>query len=248
MSIVKIKNLTKKFGNLIAVNNISLEINKGEIFGLLGPNGSGKTTLTRMLCGILIPSSGSAEVLGYDIYREPEKIKKSIGYMSQKFSIYEDLTVEENLKFYSGIYLSSIDMDKIQEVKELLDLEDKKDIIVATLSGGWKQRVALACAICHQPPLLFLDEPTAGVDPLSRRKFWNNLHLLSQRGTTIIVTTHYMDEASQCHRLGFMFNGKLIALGTPEEIKQKEGLETLEEVFISLVNKGNQKEGAINGY
>jgi len=218
---VAVKNLEKRFGDFIAVNGISFEVARGEVFGFLGPNGAGKSTTIRMLCGILAPSAGSGTVAGFDIREEPEKIKSHIGYMSQRFSLYEDLTVEENIDFYSGIY--RISSEKKAERKEwvirMADLGGHRGAKVAVLSGGWRQRLSLGCAILHEPPILFLDEPTSGVDPISRRRFWNLIYDLSSRGTTVFVTTHYMDEAEYCDRLGLIYRGELIALGTPEGLK-----------------------------
>ncbi len=214
--------LTKKFDSFTAVNNIDLTIKKGEIFGFLGPNGSGKSTTIKMLCGILEPTSGKASVLGYDVYTDAEKIKERIGYMSQKFSLYEDLTVDENLEFYGGIYqVPSDQIDQRKEfVLEMADLKGRERELTANLSVGWKQRLALGCALLHQPELLFLDEPTSGVDPLSRRHFWDLLNEMAEEGKTIFVTTHYMDEAEYCYRLAFIFEGRIIALGSPQEIKK----------------------------
>jgi len=217
------KQLEKRFGDFVAVNRIDLEIPKGEIFGFLGPNGAGKSTVIRMLCGILRPTSGEGRVAGFDLITETEKIKFHIGYMSQKFSLYEDLTVEENIDFYSGIYRLPLDK-KVQRKAwtiEMAGLEKYRDRITATLSGGWKQRLSLGCAILHEPPILFLDEPTSGVDPLSRRDFWNLIQELADQGTTIFVTTHYMDEAEYCDRLALIYRGELIAVGMPRELKTR---------------------------
>jgi len=220
---VTLKDITKRFGNFIAVDHISLEVRKGEIFGFLGPNGAGKSTTIRMLCGILSPTSGSGAVAGFDVNRDAERIKERIGYMSQRFSLYEDLTVEENINFYSGIY--KIPQEKKTERKEwVLDmagLRTHRCAKTAILSAGWKQRLALGCAILHEPPVIFLDEPTSGVDPISRRDFWDLIYRLAEQGTTIFVTTHYMDEAEYCDRLGLIYRGQLIALGTPEELKTR---------------------------
>ena len=228
--IIETRGLSRNFGKLAAVSDVSLRVNRGEIFGVLGPNGAGKSTTIRMLCGILDPTSGSGTVVGHDIAREPERIKERIGYMTQRFSLYEDLTVFENLRFYAGLYGVS-GRSRRARLDESLDragLRDRRDQLAGTLSGGWKQRVALACATVHQPPLLFLDEPTAGVDPVSRRDFWNHIHLLSAGGTTILVTTHYMDEAERCHRLAFIFRGHLLDVGTPGEIIARRGLRVAE--------------------
>lgn len=218
---VTLKDITKRFGDFVAVDRVSLEVEKGEIFGFLGPNGAGKSTTIRMLCGILAPTSGSGSVVGFDVGRNAERIKERIGYMSQRFSLYEDLTVEENIDFYSGIY--KIPQDKKLERKEwVLDmagLRTHRSSKTGILSAGWKQRLALGCAILHEPPVIFLDEPTSGVDPISRRNFWDLIYRLAEQGTTIFVTTHYMDEAEYCDRLGLIYRGQLIALGTPEELK-----------------------------
>lgn len=228
---VTLTNLSKKFGDFTAVDKVNLQVKKGEIFGFLGPNGAGKSTTIRMLCGILPPSGGSGTVAGYDITRDPEKIKEKIGYMSQKFSLYEDLTVEENIDFYSGIY--KISPEKKKERKEwvlaMAGLTGHRGDRTSFLSGGWKQRLALGCAIVHEPPIIFLDEPTSGVDPISRRNFWELIYHLAEGGTTIFVTTHYMDEAEYCDRLGLIYRGELIAVGTPGELKTEHmGEEVLE--------------------
>ncbi|MDN5326444.1 MAG: drug efflux transport system ATP-binding protein [Moorella sp. (in: firmicutes)] len=217
-----VEGLTKRFGNFTAVEDVSFQVRRGEIFGFLGPNGSGKSTTIRMLCGLLSPTSGRASVLGYDIVRDAEAIRLNIGYMSQKFSLYEDLTVEENLEFYAGIY--QLPPRRIKERKQdilaMAGLLGREKSITGTLSTGWKQRLALGCALIHEPGLVFLDEPTGGVDPVSRRNFWDLIYDLSRSGVTVLVTTHYMDEAEHCHTIGFIYNGKLIALGTPENLKK----------------------------
>jgi ABC-2 type transport system ATP-binding protein len=215
---------------MVAVRDVSLEVRRGEIFGVLGPNGAGKSTTIRMLCGILDPSGGSGTVVGYDLIRQSELIKTRIGYMTQRFSLYEDLTVEENLRFYAGIYGVSRRERKVR-IEALLartGLGERRAQIAGTLSGGWKQRVALACATVHEPPLLFLDEPTAGVDPVSRRQFWNQIHRVASEGTTVVVTTHYMDEAERCHRLAFIFRGEVLAVGTPREVVEARALAVVE--------------------
>ncbi len=228
--VIRTQNLSRSFGTLVAVRDVSLAVKRGEIFGVLGPNGAGKSTTIRMLCGILDPTSGTGSVVGFDIAKQSEQIKQRIGYMTQRFSLYEDLTVEENLRFYAGIYGlgRSRRKQRINQVIELSGLENRRTQISGTLSGGWKQRVALACATIHEPPLLFLDEPTAGVDPVSRRQFWNQIHRVSAEGTTVLVTTHYMDEAERCHRLAFIFSGTVIAVGTPEEVVAARGLTIIE--------------------
>jgi ABC-2 type transport system ATP-binding protein len=224
--IIHTEHLSRRFGELVAVRDVSLDVLEGEIFGVLGPNGAGKSTTIRMLCGILDPTGGRGTVVGLDIARDAERIKQRIGYMTQRFSLYEDLTVEENLSFYAGIYgvPSSRRRARVAEVLERTGLGPRRRQLAGTLSGGWKQRVALASATIHQPPLLFLDEPTAGVDPVSRREFWEQIHELSATGTTALMTTHYMDEAERCHRLAFIFGGELLDVGTPEEIVARRGL------------------------
>jgi len=228
--VIRTQHLSRRFGSLVAVRDVSLEVRRGEIFGVLGPNGAGKSTTIRMLCGILDPSSGGGTVVGYDVRTETERIKTRIGYMTQRFSLYEDLTVEENLRFYAGIYGVKRKARKVRVEQVLADngLVERRAQIAGTLSGGWKQRVALACATVHEPPLLFLDEPTAGVDPVSRRHFWNQIHRVAAGGTTVLVTTHYMDEAERCHRLAFIFSGAVLAVGTPAEIVAARHLSIVE--------------------
>ncbi len=220
---VSIRDLSKRFGDFVAVDHVSLAVEKGEIFGFLGPNGAGKSTTIRILCGLLEPSEGDATVGGFDVRTQSESIKKHIGYMSQKFSLYDDLSVEENIDFFSGIY--GVPRPKRQERKDyvlrMAGLTEKRKSMTRLLAGGWKQRLALGCAILHEPPILFLDEPTSGVDPIARRTFWELIYQLSESGHTIFVSTHYMDEAEYCHRLGLMYRGKMIALGSPKELKQK---------------------------
>jgi ABC-2 type transport system ATP-binding protein len=218
---VEMRNLVKKFGSFVAVDHVSLAVEKGEIFGFLGPNGAGKSTAIRMLCGLLTPTSGSASVNGFDVATQPEEIRRTIGYMSQKFSLYDDLTVEENIDFFTGMYgvPRAKRAGRKNYVLEMANLTDRRNALTATLSGGWKQRLALGCAILHDPPVLFLDEPTSGVDPLARGAFWGLIHDLSETGHTIFVSTHYMDEAEYCRRLALMYRGKVIALGTPAELK-----------------------------
>jgi ABC-2 type transport system ATP-binding protein len=218
---IEVMELTKKFGNFVAVNHISFEVPRGEIFGFLGPNGAGKTTTIRMLLGLLTPTAGTARVVGFDVVKESEDLRKHIGYMSQQFSLYNDLTVAENLNFYGGIY--GVRGQRLQERKqyilEMAGLTGRERELTKNLSGGWKQRLALGVAIIHQPEVLFLDEPTAGVDPISRRAFWELIYDLAERETTILVTTHYMDEAEHCQDLAFIQRGNLVAKGSPEEIK-----------------------------
>jgi ABC-2 type transport system ATP-binding protein len=218
---VTLRDLERRFGDFVAVNRISLDVNRGEIFGFLGPNGAGKSTTIRMLCGLLEPTCGHGTVAGFDILTQREEIKRGIGYMSQRFSLYDDLTVEENIDFYSGIY--GIPRDKKAERKawvlEMAQLETHRRTRTGQLPGGWKQRLSLGCALLHEPQVLFLDEPTSGVDPLSRRSFWDLIYELAGRGVTVFVTTHYMEEAEYCDRLGLIYRGELVALGTPGEMK-----------------------------
>jgi len=246
---VVVKNLERRFGAFVAVNRVSFEVAKGEIFGFLGPNGAGKSTTIRMLCGILAPTGGAGTVAGFDVRTQSEEIKSHIGYMSQKFSLYEDLTVEENIDFYSGIY--RIPGEKKQERKEwvleMAALREHRHERTGTLSGGWKQRLALGCAILHEPPIIFLDEPTSGVDPNSRRQFWDLIYDLSGRGVTVFVTTHYMDEAEYCDRIALIYHGELIAEGTPETLKtrfmQEDVLEVLCERPQDAMEEIRQLEG-----
>jgi ABC-2 type transport system ATP-binding protein len=229
-TIIHTEHLSRRFGSLVAVEDVSLDVRKGEVFGVLGPNGAGKSTTIRMLCGILQPSGGKGTVVGFDIEKQAEQIKLHIGYMTQRFSLYDDLSVWENLWFFAGIYGLSGKRRKqrVDEVIEKSGLADRRKQLAGTLSGGWKQRVALASATIHEPPLLFLDEPTAGVDPVSRREFWDQIHRIAAAGTTILMTTHYMDEAERCHRLAFIFRGRLLDVGTPAEIVERRGLHVLE--------------------
>ncbi len=234
---VRTENLTKSFGKFTAVDQLSIDVKEGEIFGFLGANGAGKTTAIRMLCGLLQPTSGKASVCGYDIYTKSETIKKNIGYMSQKFSLYDDLTVSENISLYAGIYgLKKVDID---ERKELLlnriGLKDEYKKMTGSLPLGYKQRLALGCSLIHNPPVLFLDEPTSGVDPKARRSFWDLIYLTLQEGKTIFVTTHFMDEAEYCHRVSIMRNGKLIELDSPEALKDKYNKTNMQDVFLALV-------------
>ncbi len=221
--VVVVDGLTKSFKRFVAVDQVHLSVRRGEIFGLLGPNGAGKTTTIRMLLGLIKPSAGTATVLGYDVSRQAREIRRRIGYMSQHFSLYDDLTVGQNLTFFGGVYgvRGSRMRQRRSQVLEMADLAGRENAATASLAGGWRQRLALGCAILHEPQVLFLDEPTAGVDPLARRIFWDLLYTLSDQGHTVLVTTHYMDEAEQCHRLAFMQRGAVIAMGTPEEIKRE---------------------------
>ena len=220
---VNTKSLSKNFGDFAAVNDVSFYIPKGEIFGLLGPNGAGKTTTIRMLCGIMPPTSGNATVLGFDVRHESEKIKQNIGYMSQKFSLYNDLTAEENISFYASIYGVKREARKsrIAEMIELAGLVGHEKALTRNLSGAWRQRLALACAIVHKPPMLFLDEATAGVDPISRRDFWDLIYTMAGEGVSVLATTHYMDEADYCNAIGMMYRGKLIKVASPDTFKEQ---------------------------
>jgi ABC-2 type transport system ATP-binding protein len=241
---IEIDRLTKKFGDFVAVDEISLSVESGEIFGFLGANGAGKTTAIRMLCGLLLPTSGGGIVNGYDIYEESEKIKKSIGYMSQKFSLYKDLTGEENLWFYGSVYqIPSRDLRKrIDELSESLELREFIDRLAGSLPVGWRQRLALAASLLHRPKMLFLDEPTAGVDPIFRRHFWDMLYSLAEEGTTLFVTTHYMDEAEFCSRISIMHQGKIVELGNPLELIKKYQQNTLRDLFVHLISGKNVNE------
>jgi ABC-2 type transport system ATP-binding protein len=220
---VVIENLVKRFGDFVAVDHINIEVRKGEVFGFLGPNGAGKSTTIRMLCGLLRPTSGRARVFGYDVGREPESVRQNIGYMSQKFSLYNDLKVIENIRLFAGLYSvpASLLKERIEWALEMANLKGQEHLITATLPGGWKQRLALGCAVLHRPPVIFLDEPTSGVDPISRRQFWDLIHRMAEEGVTVFVTTHYMEEAEYCNRLALMSRGTVAALGTPSELRQK---------------------------
>lgn len=243
-SAIEVHNLTKRFGTLEAVKDISFQVPPGFIFGLLGPNGSGKSTTIRMLCGLLRPTSGNGRVLGLDIVTQAERIKARIGYMSQKFSLYEDLTVAENLRFFGSVYgLTHKELEtRCRELSSRMRLEGTENQLVGTLSGGYKQRVALASAFVHQPRLLILDEPTAGVDPVSRRVFWELLRELIAEKITVLVTTHYMDEAEQCHLVALMEGGRLYAFGPPQQLMAEAGLPTLEDVFIRMATEGKMSD------
>src|SRR5437667_2598130 len=218
---VEVDSLVKRFGDFCAVDHVSLKVRRGEIFGFLGPNGAGKSTAIRILCGLLAPSGGRAIVGGFNVATEPEAVKENIGYMSQRFSLYDDLRVEENIDFFSGVYgvPEPLRAERKEYVLRMAELEEKRKSMTRFLAGGWKQRLALGCAILHQPPILFLDEPTSGVDPIARRNFWDLIYQLSEAGHTIFVSTHYMDEAEYCHRLALMYRGKVIALDSPEDLK-----------------------------
>ena len=246
---IEIDRLKKNFGDVKAVQGISFGIRRGEIFGLLGPNGSGKTTTIRMICGVITPTEGTGTVLGYDILRESEAIKQKIGYMSQHFSLYGDLTVNENLDFYGNIFcMERADIEKRkEELIAMANLTGKEDALARTLSGGWKQRLALGCALIHNPEILVLDEPTAGVDPVSRREFWKTITRLSGQGVTVLVTTHYMDEASVCDRIAFIYDGEIISINSPEGHYQEMGMDNIEDIFIYHVQE-NAEQGDIIHY
>ncbi len=235
-TVIQVDRLTKKFGDFIAADQISFEVQKGEIFGFLGANGAGKTTAMRMLCGLLMPSSGSATVAGFDVYKETEHIKQNIGYMSQKFSLYEDLTVKENIRFYAGIYgmgRSAI-KEKMTALLEKLQLSGEENSLVKSLPLGWKQKLAFSAAILHEPKIVFLDEPTGGVDPVTRREFWNLIYQAAEKGITVFVTTHYMDEAEYCNRVSIMVDGKIEALDTPGNLKRTFNAASMDDVFLQL--------------
>lgn len=219
---VVIRDLVKRFGEFTAVDHLTLDVRKGEVFGFLGPNGAGKSTTIRMLCGLLTPSAGQATVAGFDVARDPETVRQNIGYMSQKFSLYNDLKVIENLRLFAGLYSvpSNVLGERIAWALEMANLKGRENFITGQLPGGWKQRLALGCAVLHKPPILFLDEPTSGVDPISRRRFWELIHQMSESGVTVFVSTHYMEEAEYCNRLALIFRGKMVALGSPSELKQ----------------------------
>ena len=236
--------LSKTFGDFKAVDEISFEVGKGEIFGFLGANGAGKTTAMKMLCGLSMPTSGKATVAGFDVYKENEAIKKSIGYMSQKFSLYEDLTVKENIKFYAGIYGISPEriVEKTKKLLVQLELKKEADVLVGQLPLGWKQKLAFSVAIFHEPQIVFLDEPTGGVDPITRREFWNLIYDASEAGITVFVTTHYMDEAEYCNRVSIMVDGKIDALDTPSNLKKNFNVQSMDEVFLHLARKAKRTE------
>ena len=236
-NIISVNNLTKKFGNFTAVNEVSFEIRKGEIFGFLGANGAGKTTCMKMLCGLLQPTSGSAKIANYDLYKESEKIKLNIGYMSQKFSLYADLTVKENIEFYGGIYKLSFKeiREKTDYLLNKLGLYEVRNKLIASLPLGWKQKLAFSTAIIHDPKIVFLDEPTSGVDPIVRRQFWELIYEASANGITVFVTTHYMDEAEYCERVSIMHHGKIEALDTAKNLKEKYQVDSVNDVFLKIV-------------
>ncbi|CAH0273891.1 putative ABC transporter ATP-binding protein YbhF [Pedobacter sp. Bi27] len=243
-AVIKTDKLTKRFGDFIATNEITFEVNKGEIFGFLGANGAGKTTAMRMLCGLSLPSSGEATIAGFDVYKQTEQIKKNIGYMSQKFSLYEDLTVLENINFFGGIYgLTDKEIKtKSIELIEQLGLQQQAKKLVASLPLGWKQKLSFSVAVIHEPKIVFLDEPTGGVDPVTRRQFWDLIYDAADRGVTIFVTTHYMDEAEYCNRISIMVDGSIQALDTPANLKKAFKAKDMDEVFYELARGAKRSE------
>lgn len=242
-TVIHTEKLTKRFGDFIATNEITFDVFRGEIFGFLGANGAGKTTAMRMLCGLSTPTSGKANIAGFDIYKETEKIKTSIGYMSQKFSLYEDLTVQENIRFFGGIYGMAIRniKSKSADLIESLGMQAEANKLVGSLPLGWKQKLAFSVAIFHEPKIVFLDEPTGGVDPVTRRQFWDLIYAAADRGITIFVTTHYMDEAEYCNRISMMVDGVIRALDTPENLKKNFAAATMDEVFFELARGAKRK-------
>lgn len=244
MSVIEVDKLTKRFGDFTAVDQISFNVKEGEIFGFLGANGAGKTTAMRILCGLSHPTSGKARVAGYDIYKETEQIKKHIGYMSQKFSLYGDLKVWENIRLFGGIYgLSDKQLkEKTAEMLSALQMEDKREALVDSLPPGWKQKLAFSVAIMHEPKIVFLDEPTGGVDPATRRQFWELIYQATERGITLFVTTHYMDEAEYCNRVSIMVDGRIEAMDSPRELKKKFNTTSMDDVFYVLARKARRGE------
>jgi ABC-2 type transport system ATP-binding protein len=242
--VIKTEKLTKRFGDFIATNEITFEIFKGEIFGFLGANGAGKTTAMRMLCGLSIPSSGEATVAGFDVYKQTDKIKKNIGYMSQKFSLYEDLTILENIKFFGGIYglTDGQIKHKSEELIAQLGIQKEAKKLVASLPLGWKQKLSFSVAILHEPKIVFLDEPTGGVDPVTRRQFWDLIYDAADKGITVFVTTHYMDEAEYCNRISIMVDGKIEALDSPSNLKKKFEVTSMDEVFYKLARGAKRSD------
>jgi ABC-2 type transport system ATP-binding protein len=243
-TVIRAHELTKRFGPFVAVDAISFEVSKGEIFGFLGANGAGKTTAMRMLCGLSTPSSGEAVIAGYDVYSQTEKIKKRIGYMSQKFSLYDDLTVLENIRFFAGIYGLSASQIKLktEELITLLGLQQETKKMVASLPLGWKQKLSFSVSILHEPKIVFLDEPTSGVDPVTRRQFWDLIYQAAAQGITIFLTTHYMDEAEYCNRISIMVDGKIVALDTPPQLKQQFNANSMDDVFYQLARGAQRQE------
>lgn len=242
--VIQTDQMTKRFGNFIAVNHITFEVFKGEIFGFLGANGAGKTTAMRMLIGLLVPTSGKASVAGFDVYHQTESIRKNIGYMSQKFSLYEDLTVLENIRFYGGIYgLTDLQIkNKTDHLISELGLQKQAKKLVGSLPLGWKQKLSFSVALLHDPKIVFLDEPTGGVDPITRRQFWDLIYSASDKGITIFVTTHYMDEAEYCNRISIMVDGKIEALDTPKNLKNRFNADSMDEVFYELARGAERVE------
>ena len=242
--IITTEELTKRFNDFTAVDHISFNVSKGEIFGFLGANGAGKTTAMRMLCGLSLPTSGKATIAGFDVYKQTEHIKRNIGYMSQKFSLYEDLTVRENIRFYGGIYGKSniFIKEKTEWLLQQLDLRDEADKLVDSLPLGWKQKLAFSVAIFHEPQIVFLDEPTGGVDPVTRREFWNLIYEAASTGITVFVTTHYMDEAEYCDRVSIMVDGRIDALDSPSALKEKFNAKTMDEVFLQLARRATRTD------
>lgn len=235
-TIISVKNLVKKFGTFVANDNLSFDVYKGEIFGFLGANGAGKTTAIKILCGLSMPTSGQANIAGFDVYKNTDKIKKNIGYMSQKFSLYEDLTIYENIRFYAGIYGMSRKQirQKTDILLKKLELENERNTLIKSIPLGWKQKLAFSVAIFHNPKIVFLDEPTGGVDPITRRQFWNMIYEAANEGVTVFVTTHYMDEAEYCNRVSIMVDGKIAAMDTPGNLKTQFEVKTMNEVFLKL--------------
>ena len=242
-TVISTEKLTKRFGSFIAANELTFDVGKGEIFGFLGANGAGKTTAMRMLCGLLAPSSGKATIAGFDVYTQTEKIKKSIGYMSQKFSLYDDLTVSENIRFYAGIYGMSTQAirTKTKELLEELQLQNEAKTLVKELPLGWKQKLSFSVSIVHNPEIVFLDEPTGGVDPVTRRQFWDLIYHAADNGVTVFVTTHYMDEAEYCNRVSIMVDGVIAALDSPTRLKEQYGASNMEDVFYQLARNAKRK-------
>jgi len=238
--IIKVENLVKKFGNFVANDHLTFEVNKGEIFGFLGANGAGKTTAIKILCGLSSPTSGIVQVAGFDVYKQTNKIKQNIGYMSQKFSLYENLTTKENIRFYAGIYgLSTREINRrMEELLERLQIGHMKNSLISSLPLGWKQKLAFSIAIFHQPKIVFLDEPTGGVDPIARRQFWDMIYQAAHDGITVFVTTHYMDEAEYCDRVSIMVDGRIEALDTPTALKMTYNAMNMDEVFLKLARRG----------
>lgn len=243
-NVISADGLTKRFGHFIAVDHISFDVKKGEIFGFLGANGAGKTTAMRMLCGLSLPTEGKATVAGFDVYTQNEQIKKNIGYMSQKFSLYEDLSVTENIRFYAGIYGKSDRFIKEKTAKVLHDLHltNEADKLVSSLPLGWKQKLAFSVAIFHEPGIVFLDEPTGGVDPVTRREFWNMIYHAAESGITIFVTTHYMDEAEYCNRVSIMVDGRIEALDSPVQLKKRFSAASMDDVFLKLARNAGRTD------